>query len=278
MSKQHHAKTSAPGRALLAAAVLALGACAHKGPPPPEKAPEPPAAAAQEALPPPPPVVEQAALDRLKAMGDTLAAAKAFTYRARSIVETPARTGQFLTRFVESEVALERPNKLRANVKGDEAGFQFYYDGASVSALDPEKNLYATAAAPGTLDGMLPFIVEKAGIEFPAADLMVSNPYAEMTRDLTHAIVVGPARVNGIATEHFAFMGPASNWEVWIDAGQSALPRRVAVTYKTIPNFPRFQVEFLEWNLKPKLGAELFRFKKPAGAKPIEFGAAARPQ
>lgn len=260
-----------PRPALLAAAFIALGGCAQKAPP---VAPPPPAQAAQEPaaepVPPPPPMVEQQALDRLKAMGARLAAAKSFTYRARSTVEVPAKTGQFLTQFVESEVALQRPDKLSAKLSGDLHNFTFYYDGASVTAFDPGKNLYATAKAPATIDAMLPFVVEKTGIDFPAADLLVSDPYAEMSKDLTHAIVVGPAKVNGVSTEHFAFMGPGSNWEVWIDA--DALPRRVAVTYKTTPNFPRFQVEFFDWNLKPKLSPGQFVFAKPQAAKQIEFG------
>jgi hypothetical protein len=261
---------------------LVVQGCAHKGQTP--AAPEPamvktppPAEAPAEASPPPPPIVEQAALDRLKIMSDKLAAAKAFTYRSRSTVERPAKTGQFLTRFVESEVALERPNKLRVNTSGDMPGFQFYYDGTKVSAFDPQKNLYATMDAPATLDEMLPFVMEKVGIDFPSADFMFSNPYAEMTKGLTHAIVVGPSKVNGTACEHYAYMGPASNWEIWIETGERALPCRVAVTYKTVPNFPRFQIEFLEWNLKPRLNPAQFMFKQPAGAKQIEFGSTVGP-
>ena len=265
------------GRLLMAAVALALGAqgCAHKGPPPANMAPQEagkPVAAVPAA---PPPVIEQQALDRLKAMSENLAAAKAFTYHARSTVEQPAKTGQFLTRFIESDVALQRPDKLRVLVTGDLPNFQFFYDGSNATAFDAAKNLYATAKAPATIDAMLPFVMDLAGIDFPAADFLVSDPYAEMTKDLTHAIVVGPAKVNGVATDHLAFMGASSNWEIWIDSGPAALPRRVAVTYKTVENFPRFQVEFLDWNLNPKLDASQFVFKKPAGAKPIEFSSKA---
>ena len=264
------------GRWLMAAVALALGAqgCAHKGPPPANMAPQESGkpVAPVAAVPAPPPVIEQQALDRLKTMSDKLAAAKAFTYHARSTVEQPAKTGQFLTRFIESDVALQRPDKLRVLLTGDLPNFQFFYDGSNATAFDAAKNLYATAKAPATIDAMLPFVMDLAGIDFPAADFLVSDPYAEMTKDLTHAIVVGPAKVNGIATEHFAFIGPAANWEIWIDAGESALPRRVAVTYKTVENFPRFHVEFFDWNLKPNTNPGQFVFKRPAGAKQIEFG------
>ncbi len=275
-SEQHDFAMTSSWRVLLAAVVFALGTqgCAHK-PAPAVAAPEPVAKAAEQpsaqlAVAAPAPIIEQQALDRLKTMSDKLAAAKAFTYRSRSTVEIPAKTGQFLTHFVESEVALERPDKLRSNVAGDLPHFQFYYDGANVSALDIQKSLYATAKAPGTIDEMLPFVMEKAGIDFPSADFLMANPYAELTRGLTHAIVVGPAKVNGVPCEHFAFMGAAANWEVWIDA--NSLPRRLATTYKSVTNFPRFQVEFFDWNLKPKLDAGQFVFKKPHGVKEIEFG------
>lgn len=254
-----------------AAIALGLSGCAHKGQTEASMAPKAVGQAlAKPVEPTPAPIVEQHALDHLKAMSDKLATAKSFTYHARSSVEMPIKTGQFTTHFVETDVALERPDKLRVIVTGDLPNYHFFYDGASVSVFDPASNLYATTKAPGTIDEMLPFVMQKAGIDFHAADFLYSNPYAELTLGLTHAVDVGPARVNGVPTEHFAFMGPAANWEIWIDA--NSLPRRLATTHKTVANFPRFQIEFLDWNLKPKLSAGDFAFKKPLGAKEIEFG------
>jgi len=270
-------KSSARRLALAIALALGAQACAHKGQAPeakaqPQEAGKPVAAAAAKPVPPPPPIIDQQALDRLKAMSETLAASQSFTYRSRSTIEQAAVTGQFVTRFLESQVALQRPNKLHVSVTGDTPNFHFFYDGVNATAFDATKKLYATAKAPETIDLMLPFVQELAGIDFPAADLMVSNPYAEMTKGLTHAIVIGTSQVNGVATDHFAFMNTAANWEIWIDKAPSALPRRIAVTYKTVENFPRFLVEFFDWNLNAKKDPRQFVFNKPAGAKPIEFG------
>jgi len=254
-------------------ALLTVG-CAHRekaappAAPPAAETPKAPEAAANA----PRPVMQQQALDLLKRMSETLAGAKAFTYRSHSMAEEPAVTGQFLTFFGHADVALERPNKLHANVGGDIPNFHFYYDGSNVTAFDPEKNLYAiSSGAPGTIDEMLPFVMEKAGIQFPAADFLYSDPYGMMTKDVISAMDVGPSKVDGFPCEHLAFMGPGVNWEVWIDSGKQALPRRMAVTYKEATNFPRFLVEFSDWNLKPKLAASTFAFKKPANAKQIEF-------
>lgn len=260
-------------KCFLAAGLLSLGACAHKASPPPTT--QPPVAQTPapvgDATAPPPASVDQAVLDRVKAMSEKLAGAKTLSYHARSSFEVPTNTGQFVTHFAESTVILARPDRLFAAVNGDLHNFHLFYDGKKVTAFDPEKKLFASAQAPGTIDAFLPFLEETAGIDFPSADLLTANPFEALTKGMTHAIYVGIANVNGVLTDHFAFMGPASNWELWVETGDNPLPRRVAVTYKTEPNFPRFQVEFLDWNLNPGLSPNQFSFTPPKGAKPIQF-------
>jgi hypothetical protein len=218
------------------------------------------------------PIRQQKALDLLKRMSDTLMTAKAFTYRSRGAIELRAKTGQFVTLFGESEVALERPNKLYVEVTGEVPNFQLFYDGHDVTAYAPKVNVYSTSSAPNTIDEMLAFVQKKANIHFPSADLMTADPYAQLAQDLGSGFVVGPAVVDGSSCEHLAFRTSESNWEIWIDR-QSALPRRLLVTYTTVPDFPRLAVEFSSWNLKPELAPSRFEFTKPAGAKQIEFRA-----
>ena len=174
-------------------------------------------------------------------MSATLASAKAFTYRSNNFMEVQAAaTGQFLTFFVDTEVALQRPNKLRINVSGDVPSFQFYFDGTKVSAFDPQKNVHSVSGPIATIDEMLDFVTTKAHINFPSADFMYSNPYAVMTKNLTHAIVVGPSMVNGVPCEHFAYMEPALNWEIWIENGKRALPLAFGHDLQTSPQLSPF--------------------------------------
>ena len=261
----------------LTVAVLAVG-CAHhnKAVTAPASAPPVPKAQAPAASPErsadvPRPVMDHKALDRLKAMSQTLMSVRSFSYRSRSMTEVAATTGQNLTVFTHADVALQRPNKLRATVTGDVPTFQMVYDGATVSALDPQKNLYAVTAAPATIDETLVFLMEKSGIHFPASEVLYSDPYAVMAKDVNSAFVVGPSEVDGFACDHLAFMAPGVNWEIWIDAGRVAVPRRMAVTYKEVTNFPRFLLEFSDWNMKARLSPASFVFKRPANARRIDF-------
>jgi hypothetical protein len=217
-------------------------------------------------------VIDQYALDRLKQMSDKLIASKAFSYHSRSAIDLQSETGQFVTFINEAEVALQRPDKLRVNVSGDLANIQLYFDGANVSAIDPVKNIYASSPPLANIDEMLNFIMTKAHISFPSADILYSDPYAVMTKNLTDATVVGDSTVNAVLTEHFTYREPAIDWEIWIAKGENPLPMRLAMTYKQVENRPGFLVEFADWKLNPKLKAKTFEFKAPADAKQIEFG------
>ena len=221
--------------------------------------------------------IDPRAIELLKRMSKTLGAAKAFTYRSRSVIEVPAKTGQFITLFSSADVALKRPDKLRARLGGEAPHFDFYFDGTTASAFAPGGKVYSVTKTPSTIDTMLPALQQETGIRFPSAPLLFSDPYEVLTRRLISGLVVGPAVVNGAACQHLAFRSPGVNWEIWIGSGQRALPWRLAVTFTDRANFPRTLVEFLSWNLNPWLKNSDFVFRKPAGAREIPFLSVIRP-
>jgi hypothetical protein len=124
-------------------------------------------------------VMEQGALDLLKKMSAKLAATPEFVVRTRSSTEAPGGTGQFLTFFTESVVAVKRPNKLSAEIRGDAPPFDFYFNGEKMTAYEPTHKLYATTDAPKTIDELVPFAAKTAGILLPFEDVLYSDPYAE---------------------------------------------------------------------------------------------------
>jgi hypothetical protein len=215
--------------------------------------------------------VDPKALEQLQRMSDTLASARSFTYESRSLVEVPSKTGQFLTLYSDARVALQRPDKLRARLGGEAPAFDFYFNGRTVSAFAPGPKVYSRTAAPATIDAMLPELEAETGIRFVTAPLLFSDPYRVLTRNLTSGIVVGPVWVHGVFCTHLAFCSPGVNWEIWIEAGSKALPKRLAVTFTDRPNAPRTIVEFSKWNLHPWLRARDFQFHPPAQAKEIPF-------
>lgn len=215
--------------------------------------------------------VDPSALTWLQRMSNTLGGAPSFTFASKAIVEVPAQTGQFLTLYSTADVALQRPDKLSARLGGEAPCFDFYYDGSTVSAFAPGNKVYSQAKAPATIDAMLPGLEQETGIRFATMPLLLSNPYAALTRGLTSAVVVGPAVVNGVSCQHLAFRSPGVNWEIWVEDNDRALPRRMAATFTDRVNFPRTIVEFSRWNLRPWLSSGRFTFHPPAGTKEIPF-------
>jgi hypothetical protein len=214
---------------------------------------------------------EQRALDLLKQMSSALTNAQSMTFQSRSTVEVPAKTGQFVTLIGITDMTMQRPNKLKAQVRGEVPHFDFYYDGTKLTAFAPRNNVYSITNAPTTIDATLQLLEERMGIHFPSSDVLLGDPYAMLTRDMTNAFVVGSLMEDGSQCEHVAFTNPGINWEIWIDTNKGYLPKRLMVTYTDIVNFPRIMVEFSNWNLNPTLPPGTFEFRPPAGARQIEF-------
>ncbi len=217
--------------------------------------------------------IDPSALALLKRMSTTLSDAKSFTVHSRSILEIPAVNGQLITLFSTGNVALKRPDKLRAQLGGDAPAFDFFYNGLSVSALAPQTKVYSTTSAPSTLDEMLSGLTRETGIRFPSSPLFYSDPYSILTRNLLSGVVIGRTKVIGIECDHLAFRSSGVNWEIWIEVGRKALPRRLAVTFTDKPMYPRTVVEFSRWNLHPWLLNSSFDFHKPIGFSEIPFAA-----
>jgi len=218
-----------------------------------------------------PQVKEQQALDLLKKMSDTLAAARSFAFSSRDTVEAPSGTGQFLNFFAQSQVKVERPNKLAAKIGGDAPPFDFYYDGSKMAVYAPTEKLYAETEAPGTIDELLPFAVKKAGIILPFDDVLYSDPYTVLTKNLTSAFYAGYSNIHGQRCEHLAFASAGLQWQIWIN-DKTSLPCLMMGTMLDVQGAPRFAVEFSHWRLDQKFSPKQFSLAKPEGAGEMEFG------
>ena len=101
------------------------------------------------------PALDQRALDMLKKMSDTLSGAKTVQFQARSMVPVRAPNGIWINLYGTSQVVMQGPDKLFASTAGDFAPYDFYFDGKTITAYSPAKNLYAVKSAPATIDAMI---------------------------------------------------------------------------------------------------------------------------
>jgi hypothetical protein len=207
----------------------------------------------------------------LRRMSDYLASRPQFTLKAESTLEVVLTSGQKIQFDSPATLEVSRPNKLRAHRKGDLANQEFFYDGKTLTLYNPRENLYATTAAPPTIDETLDFAREKLDIIAPASELLYKNAAEKMLKEASSGFVVGPSVVGGVKCTHLAFRGAEVDWQIWIEDGAKPLPRKFILTSKKVTGEPQFIVLIRSWDVGPKFTDKEFTFVPPKGAKKIEF-------
>lgn len=268
------ARTLRAALALCLGLLVAVGAQAQQAQPAPKPAPQAAKPAKRGAKPPPVELRrEELALALLKAASDRLSAARTLQFTATVSYEYPSELGPPIVYTTRSEVALQRPDKLRVITLGDGPASEFYYDGKTITAYAPAENLVAVAAAPPTIDAALKFATDTADIYYPFTELIIEDPYKDLSRDLKLAFYVGQSKiVGGTTTDMVAYANDEVFIQIWIGADDK-LPRRVRAVYAGDPLWLRHELELSDWKVDGEIAADVFATPRAASAKPIVFGA-----
>src|SRR5262245_1150936 len=138
---------------------------------------------------------------------DYLKNLKSFSVNVDHETEVVTKSGQKLQLLADSTVYVQRPNRMRSDRGGELADVSFFYDGSNITVFSRKANLFATAAAPPTLDAAIDFAREKLEIEAPGADLLYADPYRVLTEDVVSGIYVGRTEIDNVPVHHLAFRG-----------------------------------------------------------------------
>ncbi len=215
--------------------------------------------------------VDPAAARMLRASTDFVAGQKQLTVETRNSLEVVLVSGQKIQFHNTARMAVQRPNRFVAERTGDLVDQVFYYDGKSLTLHNPNDKVYATIAAPGTIEQTLDFARTALDIIAPAGDLIYANAYDLLMTDVTEGFVVGKGVIEGVRCDHLAFRAPHVDWQIWIQEGAEPLPRRLVITTRDVANAPQFSVTATKWNLRPRLTDATFTFAAPAGTRQLDF-------
>jgi len=217
------------------------------------------------------PAVDPAAVATLQRMTKHLDSVARFSVHTENLVEDVDAAGHRIDSDMSAEIIIRRPDGMRAMRTGATMDQQFYYDGKTLSLFSPSANVYATIAAPPTLDGMITLAREHVGIVLPAADLLYSNAFALLTQGLTQASVVGKAVVGGVRSDHLLFSRPGADFQLWVAEGSTPWPVKYVVTDTSTPARLSIGTVFSNWNPAPRIDAATFDFVPPKGASATRF-------
>lgn len=207
----------------------------------------------------------------LRKMSNYLGGLQQFSVQTENTLEVVLRSGEKIQFDNPAEALIQRPNKLRANRKGDIVDQEFYYDGRTLTLYHKDRNYYATVEAPPTIDETIDFARESLDVYAPGGDLIYKNAYDILTEDVISGFYVGTSVVGGVKCHHLAFRGNEVDWQIWIEEGDKPLPKKFIVTSKWMTGAPQFTVVVKSWNLSPKLTEDMFTFVPPKDAQKIDF-------
>ncbi|MBK0402502.1 DUF2092 domain-containing protein [Adhaeribacter sp. BT258] len=217
------------------------------------------------------PKIDKQADQILKQMSDYLTSLDQFSYNSKGSFEEVLKDNKKHQTSYNSEVYVDRPNKLRVNAASGEKAASVYYDGSQFTVMGKKINMYAQASAPPTLDQALDAARDKLQLDPPGADLIYTNPYTGLLEEIIEGKFKGDEKINGISCYRLAFKSKEVDWDIWIEKGDKPLPRKYEIISKNMPEKPAFLVEFSDWNVKPTLNNEMFAFVPPADSRKVDF-------
>jgi hypothetical protein len=222
----------------------------------------------------PKPAISEDASSAIARMGATLRA-KEFSFEVRTIRVNANNNGELLHIGHKFKVTVRRPDRLLVDGTGDDGPRELIYDGkTAVVVLDNGKK-YASVPVPETIEGMMHVVVGHFGVDFPLADFITDAPDKAFLTGVTVGRDVGPATVDGVLCRHLVFSQPPGiELELWLEANDQSLPRRLIVIYRSLPGEPNFVAEFSDWNFTVHPPDAEFQFEPPEGAEQLQLGAA----
>jgi hypothetical protein len=218
-------------------------------------------------------VMEPKADAALHRMSDYLAGLKTFRVDTTTVDETKVnKDGQKIQSVAESKIAVKRPGAVRVDRLGPNGNVVFRSDGKQFSVYNSDKNIYATAPAPGTLEQAVDQARDKLQVDAPALDLIGTDAYTALTDGVTEGRYIGLVPMgNGVMAHHLAVTKKDVNYQIWIQDGPKPVPLRYVVTGKDMPGLPQFTIDLRNWQPNATVLDSNFAFTPPAGAKQVAF-------
>lgn len=206
----------------------------------------------------------------LQSMSRYLADTKAFSVSADISNEIITLEGQKLQMNSHSDLQFERPSRFYVSKQSGSADVELFYDGARLTLLGKTANAYVQKDVAGTIDDAIHAIERGTGLSMPGADLLIANPYAALSSGVTSSGYYGTAYVGGVECHHLAFRTAKVDWQIWVKSGNQPLPMKYVITTKWLTGAPQYSVQLNNWNTKPVIAANRFKFVAPKGAVKLD--------
>ncbi len=228
-----------------------------------------PSAVAQESS--PPADSESARIDGiLRQMSDFLTSAQSFGFTAHELIDE-VEEGQRIQYSNSRSMLVRRPDRIATEAYGDLVNRSVWYDGKSFTLLDREFNTYIQVPAPNSIDAVLDQIEEQLEVVIPLGEVLSEDVYQALTPQIRQAQYLGLHQVRGIECHHIIFTQDDLDWQLWVEASSTPVPRKIVIVYKREPGIPQYSAVISEWDFTVATTDELFEFRPPEGARELDM-------
>jgi len=194
-----------------------------------------------------------------------------FTFKAEVADDQVYYGGKKLQYGMDMEIMVRRPDHLRVNAEGDLVNKQLFFNGKTITLYDRNQNVYGVMTVPADIEGALEKANRDFGLRVALTDLASPRLCELLTRRIHHALYVGLHKVRGVPCHHLSLDSEAAQMQVWVEAGDRPVPRKVVITHKLSTGSPQWSAYIYDWNFSPRLPDELFVFNPPQGAEKVKF-------
>ena len=111
----------------------------------------------------------------------------------------------------------------------------------------------ASWRCPPNIESALEKANKEFGVRVALTDLASPNLWELLNKRIKHSLYVGQSKIRGVFCHHLSFDGDEVQLQVWIEAGDQPLPRKVVLTHKNLPGSPQWTAYLSDWNFSPQL-------------------------
>ena len=222
-------------------------------------------AAAQEAATAPNPVTV------IRQMCDYLKSLQQFSFRAEVTNDQVYYEGKKLQYGIDMETFVRRPDRLRVNAEGDLVNKEFFFNGKTITLYDKTDKVYASMEVLPSIEDALDKAQKDFGLRVALTDLASPLLWEHISKRFEHSLYVGMHKVRGVRCHHLAFDRDDVEFQVWVDAGNKPLPKKIIFTLKKLEGSPQWTAYLSDWSTSAMLEDGLFNFVVPPGVQKIKF-------
>ena len=215
----------------------------------------------------------------LRKVADYLADLQAFSCRIDSSIHVEAK-GVDNRMDSKMSLRLQRPNRLAILLDEGLMGATIVSDGKQLTQYIPTMNRYTVKDAPADLKDLSE--VEAGGMMGASGAYLSADSeefYKALMEGVTKSEYVGMEEVDSVKCHRCRFEQEEFNWEIWIDAGDKPLVRKI------VPDLSKqfaqaggmledAKIEYVltlkDWNVEPNFADADFAFTPPEGATKVD--------